>query len=143
MEVEDIARFLITDLSIGDRFCFQEVLTKKMVGDFAALSGDYSSLHMDDKFAKGRGFNGRVIHGVLLTSLLSRLVGMHFPGENAIIQSLNIRFLAPTYIGDIVKINAEVVQISTATRTIILKILIENTSTEEILVRSKLQVGFT
>ena len=139
----EIAKFRISDFSIGDRFSFQEVIKKKMVVDFAALSGDYSSLHMDDKFAKGRGFIGRVVHGVLLTSLLSRLVGMHFPGENAVIQSMNIRFLVPTYIGDIVRVSAEVDQISTATKTIVLKGLIENTSTEEILVRSKLQVGFT
>lgn len=142
MDIE-IAKFRIGDFSIGDRFSFEEVIRKKMVGDFAALSGDYSSIHMDDKFAKGRGFTGRVVHGVLLTSFLSRLVGMHFPGENAVIQSMNSRFVTPAYIGDSLRITAEINQISIATKTIVLKALIENTSTEEILVRTKLQVGFT
>jgi len=139
----EIAKFRISDFSIGDRFSFQEVIRKKMVDDFAALSGDYSSLHMDDKFAKGRSFIGRVVHGVLLTSLLSRLVGMHFPGENAVIQSMNSRFVTPGYIGDRLRVTAEIDQISIATKTIVLNALIENTSTEKILVRSKLQVGFT
>ncbi len=143
MTHKEIATLKIEDMHEGDVFSMEESITAKMLDDFAGLSGDYSSLHMDDNFAKERGFKGRVAHGVLVTSLLSRLVGMHFPGEHAVIQSMNTRFTAPVYVGDHLVIKAEIDQISSATNTIILKSIITNSITNEIVVRCKISVGFT
>lgn len=140
---KNIAKLNIDDIVEGKKFSFEEVITEKMVDKFAKLSGDYSSLHMAEEFARERGFNGRVIHGVLLTSLLSRLVGMHLPGENAVLLSMNTQFAAPAYLGDRVRIDAEVTQISTAAKTIVLKSTISNVTTQKILIRSKILVGFT
>ena len=141
--MKKIAKLNLNDLREGDEYYFEEVITQNMVDQFASLSGDYSSLHMDNKFAIKRGFNDRVVHGALLISLLSRLVGMHFPGENAIIQTLNIRFCSPVYINDSVKIKAEVYQISNSTNTMVIKTLVENTNSGEALLIGKLQIGFT
>ena len=141
--VKNIAKLNIDDIVEGEKFSFEEVITEKMVDKFAELSGDYNSLHMVEEFARKRDFNGRVVHGVLSTSLLSRLVGMHLPGENAFLLSMNTQFVAPAYLGDRVRIDAEVAQISTATKTIVLKSTISNVTTQKILVRSKILVGFT
>ena len=141
--MKKIGKLNLNDLREGDEYYFKEVITQKMVDQFASFSGDYSSLHMDNKFAIKRGFDSRVVHGTILISLLSRLVGMHFPGENAIIQTLNIRFSSPVYINDSVKIKAEVSQISNSTNTIVIKTRVENTTSEEALLIGKLQIGFT
>ena len=139
----ETSKFTIKDFQLGDSSSFEESITKKMVDDFAELSGDFSPLHVSGEFAKELGFNGRVVHGVLMTSFFSRLVGMQFPGENAILQSMNTSFLKPCYIGDNVIVKAIVDQISKATNTVILKANITNSSTKEVLVRAKIQVGFT
>jgi 3-hydroxybutyryl-CoA dehydratase len=140
---EKISCLSIGDLKEGNFVSFEDLITETDIDSYAALSGDYSTLHMEEEFAKGRGFRGRVVHGGFLIGLLSRLVGMKFPGENAVLQSMNIQFISPAYIGDLVRVRAEVNQISEATKTIVLKAFIENCATEAKLVRGKIQVGFT
>lgn len=142
MKIE-IATLRLDDIQEGDEFSFEEVITEKKIADFATLSGDYSTLHIHDEFAVNRGFRSRVAHGLLLASFLSRLVGMHFPGENALFLSINVKFPAPAYIGDKIRIKAKVDQTSPGTKVIVLKVSIENIITNEQLVKGKLHVGFT
>jgi acyl dehydratase len=133
----------IDDFQVGDAFLLEVAIREEMVDEFARLSGDFSTIHMDSNFAKSRGFNGRVVHGVLLTSFLSRIVGMHFPGENALLQTIDSRFSAPAYIGDTLRFEVVVDQVSTAAKVMVLKATAANSDTEQLLMRSKIQVGFT
>ena len=110
---------------------------------FASLTGDNSPLHMEDGFAQERGFKSRLVHGGLLVGYISQLVGVHFPGKNAIIQTLNIKFSHPAYIGDTLKIDSIVDQVSESVKTVIIKLTITNQETDQILLKSKVQVGFT
>ncbi len=41
------------------------LVTDSHIVQFAGLSGDCFDLHMDDEFARGLGFKGRVAHGLL------------------------------------------------------------------------------
>lgn len=143
MVKKEIANLSFDEMAEGSTFSFDETITAKMVDAFAELSGDHSSLHINEDFAKSRGFDGRVVHGVLLAGLLSRLVGMRFPGENAILSTMNIQFVSPAYPMDKVSIIAKVEQVSAATKTIVLKSVIRNVATEKIILRCKILVGFT
>lgn len=138
-----IAEYQLHELLEGQEYAFEETITAAMVDDFAAVSGDASCLHMNDEFARSRRFTGRVVHGALLAGLLSRLVGMHLPGKNALLQSMNMNFKQPAYIGDTVTVTAIVDQISTAANVIVLKASIVNTLTGQTLAKGKVQVGFT
>jgi acyl dehydratase len=62
----------------------QRTFAAEDVAAFAAISGDFSPLHMDDEYARGTEFGGRVVHGLLVGSLFSQLVGMHLPGKQAL-----------------------------------------------------------
>ena len=55
-------------------------VSQAMSDAFAELSGDNAPLHTDEDFATGSGFEGRLVHGALVFSLLSRMVGTRFPG---------------------------------------------------------------
>ena len=101
---DEIATFEIEDLFQGKEFSFEKKISSSDVNMFANLTGDNSPLHMDDGFAQERGFKGRVVHGGLLVGCISQLVGVFFPGENSVIQTLNIKFSHPAYIGDVLKI---------------------------------------
>ena len=136
-------RHNIEDIKVGDTYSFEVQITEKMMEEFAALSGDYNPLHMEEGFARHRGFPGRVVHGVLMVSLFSRLVGMHLPGENGFLQSINVQFMAPVYLDDRVLVTGRVEQVSTAVNTVVIKSTIERIPMHEVLVRSKIQVGFT
>lgn len=122
---------------------FETELTTAAVDGFAAATGDISPVHMGDAFAQARGFKGRVVHGVLLGGLVSQMVGVHLPGENALLQSVNLMFLSPAYIGDRVRVSAVVDQLSESTRTMVLKVAVSRLADGQVLARGKAQVGFT
>ncbi len=138
-----IAQLTIEDIKERHVFSFQEIINQHSVNSFVECSGDNSTIHVDSEFAQKRGFQDRVVHGVFLASYFSRLIGVLYPGENSILQTLNLKFLAPAYINDFVKVAAEVDQISMSTKSIMLKLSIENVNTEESLVKGKALVGFT
>ena len=117
---DNIATFEIKDLFPGKGFSFKKKISSGDVNMFANLTGDNSPLHMEDGFAQERGFKNRLVHGGLLVGCISQLVGVHFPGENAIIQTLNIKFSHPAYIGDTLKIDSIVDQVSESVKTIII-----------------------
>ena len=52
-----VASFRIEELKEGQTVSFLRTVTQKDVEDFAGLTGDESPLHMDDGFARGRGFS--------------------------------------------------------------------------------------
>ena len=139
----NIATFEIDDLAQGKEFSFEKKISSSDVDIFARLTGDNSPLHMEDSFARKRGFKSRVVHGGLLVGCISQLVGVFFPGKNSVIQTLNIKFSHPAYIGDVLKIHSIIDQISESMGTIILKLTITNQNTGQVLLKSKVQVGFT
>ena len=62
---------------------------------FSELSGDDAPLHTDETFARAHGFDGRVVHGALVVSLLSRVVGTRFPGPRSLWLKCDISFRNP------------------------------------------------
>ena len=140
---DEIATFEIEDLFQGKEFSFEKRISSSDVNMFAKLTGDNSPLHMEDQFARERGFKNRLVHGGLLVGCISQLVGVHFPGKNSIIQTLNIKFSHPAYIEDLLRIHSMIDQVSESVKTVIIKLTITNQGTGEILLKSKIQVGFT
>jgi len=138
-----MSKLTIDEISEGDEFSFEALIEEEMVDHFARLSGDCSPIHVEQEFAKSRGFKGRVVHGVLVTSLLSRLVGMHLPGENALLQSMNIQFINPVYIGDLLTVTGVVDQVAKSVNTVILKAKIVHPESSQCLIKAKISVGFT
>ena len=87
---------------------------------FARLSGDFSPLHVDRAFAAATEFGGCVVHGMLLASLFSQLVGMRIPGAAAVYLGQDLTFRRPVRVGEAVRAMARVTGKSAATRTLLL-----------------------
>ena len=81
---DDFSELTFEHIEIGQKKEFQVRITESLVNDFAKLSGDYNPLHMDDEYSKSTKFHGRVVHGMLLASFLSRMGGMYLPGKHAL-----------------------------------------------------------
>ncbi len=140
---EEVAVLTIDDFAVGDSFSLRRVISEQDVDRFASVSGDYGPLHMDRSFAQERGFKDRVVHGFFLGSLVSCVVGMHFPGRFAMLQTERLQFVAPAYIGDTVEATLSVDQVSPGTQTVVMRVRIENVESQKLLVRGKVQVGLT
>ena len=138
-----VATLNFADLSVGQSVEFEASATTADVDRFAAVSGDVSPLHVDEGFARSRGFGGRVVHGAYLTALVSRLVGVHLPGENCLLQALTMQFRAPVLAGARLSVTGTVDQLSEAVRTAVLKVAIRDLDSGSLVATAKVTVGFT
>lgn len=66
-------------VSVGDRVRFEKTVTTAEVGAFADASGDTNRLHVDPEFAADTRFGGPIVHGALVTGLVSAAVA-RLPG---------------------------------------------------------------
>ncbi|MBQ7796203.1 MAG: MaoC family dehydratase [Lachnospiraceae bacterium] len=89
-------------LRVGQEAVFTKTLFKDDVDKFAALTGDYSRLHTDVEFAKSSIYGQPVVHGMLVASLISTVMGMELPGEGTVFVEEEVRFLKPVFYGDTV-----------------------------------------
>jgi 3-oxoacyl-[acyl-carrier protein] reductase len=108
------------EISVGQTFELLRSFSAQDVLTFAAVSGDYSPLHVDPEYAARTEFGAQVVHGVLLASLFSQLVGMRVPGKYALYLGQDLTFRRPVLIDETVRAVAKVVGKSDATRTLIL-----------------------
>lgn len=137
------ASYSISDLNEGFTFEFDRVFSVEDIDSFVEVSGDCSPLHVDGPFAESRGFSGRVVHGALVSSLASRMVGVHLPGRNALLQSMSMRYHAPVYPGEQLHVKGVVDQLSESTGTVVVKVEVTGGVGGELKAKGKVQVGFT
>ena len=116
------------DILIGQQDSFIIKITESMVEKFSNLSGDLNPLHMDNEFAESSSFNKRIVHGMLLASFFSQLIGMKLPGKNALYFSQTLNFRSPCYIDDEIEIVGKVTEKSDSTQIITISTSIFNKS---------------
>ena len=116
------------DIFIGQQESFSINITESMVEKFSNLSGDLNPLHMDNKFAESSSFNKRIVHGMLLASFFSQLIGMKLPGKHALYFSQTLNFRSPCYIDDQIEVVGEVIEKSDSTQIITVSTTIFNKS---------------
>lgn len=88
------------DIKVGDKAQVRKTFTKKDVADFAELSTDINPVHLDEEYAAGTIFKRNIVHGILVSSLVSSALGTQLPGEGSIYMAQELKFLKPVYIGD-------------------------------------------
>jgi len=89
-------------------YSFRRRITEDMLDSFAALSGDYNPVHMDEDFCREHGLGTRIVHGMLVLSLVSALIGMHLPGKGAVWLSQSFDFIGPARIGDMLTVSGKI-----------------------------------
>jgi 3-hydroxybutyryl-CoA dehydratase len=117
----NIMQYRLDDIKPGLTKNFRIKVTESMVDEFAKLTGDYSSIHMDEKYALTTTFGHRICHGMLVGSLLSRLIGMHLPGKNGLLLSYSLSHLLPVFLNQEIVVEGMVIDKSNATRIITVK----------------------
>ncbi|MDS0474628.1 MaoC/PaaZ C-terminal domain-containing protein [Natrinema sp. 1APR25-10V2] len=94
-------------LHVDDRVEFRKTLTDDDVLMFAEATGDTNALHLSDSFAEGTRFGGRIVHGTLVSGLISAALAC-FPGLT-IYLSQNLEFRRPVDIGDTLTAQCKIV----------------------------------
>ena len=126
------------DIKIGQTAEFTTKITESMINEFAKISGDFNSLHIDEEYAKNTKFKKRICHGMLLGSLISQLISMHLPINNALYLSQSLNFILPCFINVKIKIFGEIIDKNYARKIISVKTLVINN--EKILVEGTAKI---
>jgi 3-hydroxybutyryl-CoA dehydratase len=92
--------FYFDELSLGQSAETTHVVGERDLEAFAAVSGDTNPVHLDEAYAQGTTFGGRIAHGMLSAAYVSAVLGVKLPGPGAIYLSQSLRFRRPVRIGD-------------------------------------------
>ncbi|ABG58271.1 MaoC family dehydratase [Cytophaga hutchinsonii] len=108
-------------LKAGDSYSEVFSYTQEQVSIFAELSGDKNPLHLDAEYAATTMFKKPIIHGILGASILSKILGMHFPGEGTVYLKQEIDFKRPMYVDVQYEAQLKVVETNTDKHTAIIE----------------------
>ena len=90
------------DLKLGMTATFAKTITEADIILFAGASGDNNAMHINEEFAAGTPFKGRIAHGMLTASVISAAIAGRLPGPGTVYLGQNLRFKAPVRPGDTV-----------------------------------------
>ncbi|HHV26044.1 MAG TPA: MaoC family dehydratase [Tissierellia bacterium] len=111
----------INELKLGQKSSFSKTITETDVYLFAGISGDINPAHLNESYAKGTFFEGRIAHGMLTGALISAVLGVHLPGPGTVYVSQTLNFLAPVRFGDTITATVEIKEIILEKNRVILK----------------------
>ena len=85
---------------------------------FCKLSGDFGPIHTDGNYAQSKGFPSPLLHGLLLSSQMSRLIGQELPDHHAMSTGIQMDFISPAFAGDPLEFTAKLIRKSDATHSL-------------------------
>jgi 3-hydroxybutyryl-CoA dehydratase len=104
----------------GDEYKFERYISADDVKQFAEVVGDLNPIHLDTEFAEKSFFKKRIVHGAFLAGLISKVLGMDFPGQGTVYISQNSTFKRPVYVDTTVVVEVKVTQVLADERRLVL-----------------------
>lgn len=111
----------ISDFNIGDFSENTKVFQDEDIVKYAQASGDNNPIHMDEAYAKKTRFGGRIVQGMLVSGLISSVLGTKLPGSGTIYLSQNLKFINPVMINDVITARVEITAIDKEKNRLYLK----------------------
>ncbi len=96
------------EIEVGYKIEYKKKISEVDVFMFGLISGDFNPVHFDEDVAARTKFGGRVVHGMLTTSLVSAAIA-RMPGIVVLLEAC-FRYTKPVRIGDIVRVVGEVIE---------------------------------
>ena len=129
------------DIKIGLEEQFQVNITEDMVNSFCKITGDINPLHNDLEYAKSKGYEEKVVYGMLTSSFLSTLAGVYLPGKYSLIHSVEILFKKPVLISENpLRIKGKVIEINETFKQFTIRFEILNNKNDKV-IRGTMKVG--
>ncbi|GAB4213900.1 MAG: MaoC family dehydratase [Rhodoferax sp.] len=101
----------IEDLQVGMSATLAKTVTEADILLFSAVSTDTNALHINEAYAAGTPFKGRIAHGMLSASLISAVLANRLPGPGTIYLEQSLKFTAPVRAGDTVSATVTVLSL--------------------------------
>lgn len=108
------------DLAPGMSASFSKTITEADIVLFAGTTGDVNAIHLDEEYAAGTAFGGRIAHGLLSAGLISATLANRLPGPGTVYLAQTLAFRAPVRPGDTVTATVTVKSVSVEKRRVVL-----------------------
>src|SRR5262249_38447705 len=96
---------------VGQKARRSKTVTGRDIELYAEITDDRNPLHFDPDFASRTRFGRLVAQGGITAGMLNALVAMDLPGPGTVFMSQSLRYLAPTYLGDTLTAEVEVLAV--------------------------------
>ena len=124
----------------GDVFTCSFKVTPGIYKGFISIFNDNNPLHTNEKFAVGKGFKEKIMHGNILNGFLSYFIGECLPSKDVLIQTQEIKYLKPVYLNDNLTLHAEIEELYESVNSIEFKYYFENQDKVKV-ARGTIQIG--
>ncbi len=124
----------------GDKFHKTFIVDIRVYKGFIDIFKDNNPLHTNNAFAKEKGFKSEVMHGNILNGFLSYFIGECLPLKNVIIQTQEIKFSLPVYLGNVLTFNAEIADVFESVNMIEFKYHLQNPEGKKV-AKGTIQIG--
>lgn len=118
---KDLDGHYLEDLSVGMTAAYAKTITDADIVLYAGISGDTNPVHLNQEYASGTMFQGRIAHGMLSASFISAVLGTKLPGPGCIYISQTLKFKAPVRSGDTVTARATITEIVPEKRRVLMR----------------------
>lgn len=109
----------------GKKGTFSKTISETDVYNFAGICGDFNPIHVNRIEAEKSFFGKQIVHGFLVASFISTVIGMQMPGPGTIYLGQKCKFLKPVYIGDTITAEVTIVSIDSKNNAV-LKTIVMN-----------------
>ena len=122
--MQEIRTYNYTDIVLGQEESFSVTVSEHMIESFRQNTGDINPLHCDDNFAADLGYPSHVAYGMLTASFLSTLAGVYMPGQNCLLHEVQVKFIDPVFVGDVLTVKGVVTEKQDLFKRIVIKVTI-------------------
>ena len=89
----------VQGLKAGDAFTYSRTFAEDETRDFGDMTRDYNPVHYDPSWAKAKGYQGLICHGLLVGSMICEFGGQ----VGWLATGMDFRFIKPVYFGDTIQ----------------------------------------
>ena len=97
-----------SELEVGMKGEYSKKITQDDLDKFISICNDVNPIHVDSEFAKNAKFKDKIAHGILVSSLISTVVGTKMPGPGSVWLDQSLKFLLPVHINDTITAISEI-----------------------------------
>lgn len=97
-----------SELKVGMKGSYTKQITQEDVDKFISICNDVNPIHVNDEFAKNSNLPGKIVHGILVSSLISTVVGTKIPGPGSVWLDQSLKFLLPVKVNDTITATSEI-----------------------------------
>ncbi len=108
----------INEICIGDTASFGKTFTEADVYQFTGIIGNFNPTHLNKEFAAKTPSGKRTVPQMLVAGLVSKILGMEYPGNGTIHVAQELDFLKPVFMGDTIEATVEVTKIDGKTNRV-------------------------